>query len=212
METLLILGSLVSMLIFASFIWLIVNILRRKPKKAALITLIISIALLFGLISLAPDDLYIANEAPAAEEQPAPEASLPGVILDVTAFYYGDTTVSESQLIEIKGEPDEVEEWNYKGRTLTYPIRTLYYGNFRFNFHNGILHRISADDLKISFQRNEDLLGMFGLRRHMNSSVTADTAFAYRVKNAGVYEFWVTLGDGNYISSVRISFSQLFEQ
>lgn len=206
-----ILGSLVSMLIFASFIWLIINLIRRKPKKAALITLIISIALLFGLISLAPDDLYIANEAPATE-QPAPVASVPEVILDVTAFYYGDTTVSESQLIEIKGEPDEIDEWNYLGRVYKYPMRTLYYGDFRFNFHNGILHRISADSLKIPFQRHEDLLGMFGLKRYMNSIVAVNTAFAYRVKNAGVYEFWVTLGDENYISSVRISFSQLFEQ
>ena len=181
-------------------------------KKIKMVFLII----IFGLILV---NLIMENpENPGAvptsstTSSPSLESNDVEMVLDAMSFYDGNKTISESKLIELKGEPDEIEEWNYKRATdfLTYPIRTLYYGNYAYHFNNGMLHRISIHDAEIPYKNKEDILKMFGLKKYINSEVT-DTNFAYRVTNCGVYEFWVPIMDEDSLNAIRISYSSLFK-
>lgn len=179
-------------------------------KKIKMVFLII----IFGLILV---NLIMENpENPGAvptsstTSSPSLESNDVEMVLDAMSFYDGNKTISESKLIELKGEPDEIEEWNYKSVTKTYPIRTLYYGNYAYHFNNGLLHRISIDDVEIPYKNKEDILKMFGLKKYKNSEVT-DTNFAYRVTNCGVYDFWVPIMDEDSLNSIRISYSSLFK-
>lgn len=176
-----------------------------KKKMGCLVPFIVVICFMALVITLA---VVFSNQP--RNEQSSAESNDVEMVLDAMSFYDGNKTISESKLIELKGEPDEIEEWNYKSVTKTYPIRTLYYGNYAYHFNNGILHRISIDDVEIPYKNKEDILKMFGLKKYKNSEV-ADTNFAYRVTNCGVYDFWVAIMDEDSLNSIRISYSSLFQ-
>ncbi len=134
------------------------------------------------------------------------------VILDAKSFYSKNgATVTEDELIEMNGQPDNIEEWNFLGTTKSYPIRTLVYGIFRYHFNGGVLHRISSDDA-IPFSDKKDLLAMFGLNETSKSKIT-DTGYAFRVSNCGVDDFWIPTIDyeNKNFTALRISYSPLFE-
>ena len=176
-----------------------------KKKMGCLVPFIVVICFMALVITLA---VVFSNQP--KNEQSSAESNDVEMVLDAMSFYDGDKTISENKLIELKGEPDEIEEWNYKSVTKTYPIRTLYYGNYAYHFNNGILHRISIDDVEIPYKNKEDILKMFGLKKYKNSAIT-DTNFAYRVTNCGVYDFWVAIMDEDSLNSIRISYSSLFQ-
>lgn len=130
-------------------------------------------------------------------------------IFDATQFYVSkNATVSESKLIDILGDPDEIEEWNHETTSKSYPIRTLIYGNYKYHFNSDMLQRISIDE-EIPYESKDEILEMFGLKKYKNSSVK-DNNFSYRVTNCGVNDFWTQYSDGK-LNSIRISYGSLFD-
>ena len=131
------------------------------------------------------------------------------VMFDATQFYTSENeTVSENKLIEMLGDPDEVEEWNHETTSKSYPIRTLMYGNYKYHFNSDMLQRISIEE-EIPYESKDKILGMFGLKKYKNSSIN-DTNVAYRVTNCGVHDFWTQYSEDK-LSSVRISYGSLFD-
>ncbi|MEA4831608.1 hypothetical protein SDC9_83612 [bioreactor metagenome] len=133
------------------------------------------------------------------------------VILDATSFYRDNKTVNESQLIEMNGQPDSIEEWTYNGLSATYAIRTLYYGNYSYHFNHDMLQRISIDNAEIPYENKNDILTMFGLKKYSNTKIN-DLNVSYRADKCGVYDFWIPVMDEDSLDEIRISYTSLFEQ
>ncbi|WFD12250.1 hypothetical protein [Tepidibacter hydrothermalis] len=170
-------------------------------KKGKLIFLVIILMIVGGLV------FGISRVMNNPEKYQSSNVSS-NVIFDVTQFYASENaTVSESKLIEMLGDPDEIEEWDYKKLSKSYPIRTLIYGNYRYNFNSDMLQRISIEE-EIPYENKNEILEMFGLKKYKNSDVT-DTNSAYRVTNCGVHDFWTQYSDGK-LTNIRISYSSLF--
>jgi len=176
----------------------------KKKKSGCLIALVVVIAF-FAFATI----LAVIFSDKSKSEQSSTPADVK-VVLDATSFIDGNRTISESKLVEMKGEPDEIEEWNYKGLSKTYPLRTLHYGNYAFHFNSDRLQRISISE-DIPYANKDDILKMFGLKKYSDSKIT-DTNAAYRVSNCGVPDFWVQVMDNEKLSEIRISYSTLFEQ
>jgi hypothetical protein len=134
------------------------------------------------------------------------------VILDAMSFWKNEertATISETELIQRLGEPDAVEEWNYKtDGELEYPIKTLIYGDWRYNFNNNMVQWISADGLHIPYDSKDEILAMFNLKKYKNSEIT-DTGFAYRVQRCGIRSFWVAIMTDTELNSIRISYGDI---
>lgn len=185
---------------------------KKKSGCFGLLIVLFVISMIFSIgMAISENQNTEQSQAEPVEAEPV-ETEPIVLVLDAMSYIEGNTTVSESRLIEIKGEPDEVEDWNHNTGAKSFPIRTLYYGNFRYHFNNDMLHRISADDLKIPYQNKEDILTMFGLSKNINSRVSAETGVAYRVRNLVINDFWIPIMDENYLYAVRISYTALFEQ
>jgi hypothetical protein len=139
------------------------------------------------------------------------------VVFDATKFIVDDErTVTEAELIDMLGEPESIEEWNYQVyqelllREVEYPIRSLFYqgGTYEYKFNNDHLQRITIN-MDIPYNKKSDILPLFGLSEYSNSEIT-DTGVAYRVTNCGVYDFWVTKMDNQIIHNIHISYGNLF--
>lgn len=174
----------------------------KKGKVIGLIVAVVFIgAIGFGISRMAQNPENYQNDTPKTE-----------VILDATSFFISENeTVSEEKLIEMLGEPDEVEEWDFKTSSKSYPIRTLRYDNYGYSFNSGMLQRISIDE-DIAYENKDDILGMFGLKKYKNSKVN-DTNVAYRITNCGVHDFWIQYDDSEKtMNSIRISYGSLFSE
>lgn len=120
-----------------------------KPKKkhyGCLVALLIFLAM-SGIIT------FIGNQI---------DMSTP-VVFDAKRFIGEDgEPLGEQEVIEMLGEPDSIDEWNYKALTASYPMRTLVYGNYEYSFNNDILQRININE-SFPYSKKEDILEMFGL-------------------------------------------------
>jgi len=157
----------------------------------------------------------ISSDLPQPSESFSP-ANVAGVVFDAQQFMFIDSTtgnyltVSEKELIEMIGEPENIDEWNYKINGMVYPIRSLLYadGNYVYEFNNDHLVRIQIFE-EIPYTDKSELLGMFNLKREPHSEVV-DTGMAYRVYNCIVNDLWCTFNDDGTIYSTYISYADLF--
>ncbi|GHV06470.1 hypothetical protein FACS1894217_05220 [Clostridia bacterium] len=177
--------------------------MEKKKGKGCLKYVIIFVVLLggaiFGIVQLANN---------VQKEQDADKANL---VFDALSFFDGkDATVNEQKLIEKLGEPDSTEEWNYETGTKVFPIRTLVYDQYRYDFNSEMLQRIEIDGVDIPYTDKDKILALFGLKKYGYSVVT-DTGVAYRVKNCGVHDFWIPIMDEQNLKSIRISYGTLFD-
>lgn len=131
------------------------------------------------------------------------------VVFDALQYAVQDEkNISEAELIAKLGEPDSIEEWNYKtSDTAGYPIRTLHYGKTEYSFNNDALHRVTIWD-RMPYNKKKDFLSMFNLKKYANTTIN-DTGFYYRAYNCGVHDLWLEYDDAE-ISMVKISYSSLF--
>lgn len=171
-------------------------------KKGKLVFLIIVLLVVGGLV------FGISRMLGDPEKYQSANVSS-NAIFDATQFYASEkSTVSEPKLIEMLGDPDEIEEWNHETTSKSYPIRTLIYGNYKYHFNSDILQRISIDE-EIPYESKAKILEMFGLKKYKNSSVK-DNNFSYRVTNCGVHDFWTQYSDGK-LNGIKISYGSLFD-
>ena len=138
------------------------------------------------------------------------------VVFDAMQFVVDDErSITESELIAILGEPESVEEWNYKttelGRDMEYPIRSLFYddNNYEYMFNNDHLQRINIYK-ETTFADKDDILPMFGLKKYRNTKVK-DTGYSYRVSNIDIHDLWLYGVDENTVEGVKISYGDLFD-
>lgn len=136
------------------------------------------------------------------------------IILDINQFYNSDktNTITQENLISIKGNPNEIENWNYAvNESSSYPITTLYYPNGEsYSFYNGNLAWILIER-EISYTNKNSILSMFGLKYTKDSQKVADTNYALRYTDCGVSTFWIQGFNKNTFNWVKIVFSDTFK-
>ncbi len=153
-------------------------------------------------------DKYISE----AEQQMQTQTPTVNTVFNAPAFINrsDERTFTEQELINVMGEPDSIEEWNFISSTgLEYPIKTLYYDGNEYKFHNDTLRRITLVN-PIEYKSVNDFLDMFGCKKYANTTIN-DTGAAYRAYNCGVHDLWIGYENGK-TTWVHISYSDLFEK
>lgn len=163
------------------------------------------------------------SEEPSPEDSPHPhpsESHLPAgtanIVFDAQRFMFIDSTtgsyltVSEKELLDMIGTPDNIDEWNYESSGMVYPIRSLSYdnGKYVYEFNNDHLMRIQIFE-QIPYNEKSELLELFNLRKESNSK-TIDTGTSYRVYDCMVNDLWCTFNSDGSLFSTYISYSNLF--
>lgn len=136
------------------------------------------------------------------------------IILDVNQFYNskGTNTLTEDQLIKLKGKPKDTEKWKYKvSEKKSYSIKTLSYDNGEeYSFYKDHLAWIKIER-EIKFTSKNNILSMFGLKITKDTKKFADTNYALRYNDCGVASFWVQGIEHNTFNWVKIIFSETFK-
>ena len=205
----------------------------KKPKKKKKLKLWHIILAVFIIGALAPrsqdEDVtesaipteHLATQVilqdPARESPPEPTFEM---FFDASRFITDtSTTLTEAQLIEILGEPDATEEWNYTLPATPVPIKSLHYEpnensfyghTYSYHFNEGTLQRLSINGVQVPYARKSDILALFGLERNSNTVVAGDTGVAYRVEYCGVRQLWVQVMDERALQTIVIDYGDVF--
>lgn len=132
------------------------------------------------------------------------------IIFDAMQYWKdNNTTISENELVELLGEPDSIDEWNYKSFSKVYPIRQLNYGNYEYLFNNDLLQRINIYE-EISYKNVDDILGMFGLKEYSNTEIVNNNV-SYRATNCGVHDLWIPSKNEDSFDIVKITYGTIWE-
>ena len=147
------------------------------------------------------------------------ESNNSSIVFDALQYKFTDSvsgnflTSTESELVEILGDPEKIDEWNFRSGTgLEYPIRSLAYesGNYVYEFNNDRLVRIQIFE-QFSFENKADIPTMFGLEL-TGTSESLDTGATYKVTDCGVHELQCTFGRAaNTIDITFISYVDIFD-
>lgn len=128
-------------------------------------------------------------------------------VLDVNQYYKSSTeTISMDDLIKLKGEPEERQNWNYTTSTNTkIPLTTLSYENYTYDyiFKDNMLIRININK-DIQFNSQNDLFTMFNLTKHDITTIN-NTGSSIRIYDTSVPDLWCGIDD-NTIKWIKITF------
>ncbi|KOS68371.1 hypothetical protein AEA09_07245 [Lysinibacillus contaminans] len=138
-------------------------------------------------------------------------------IIDATKF----SRISSAQLIEIMGEPEYVDEYNWlvpsTGKEI--PAKTyIYEGNkYEFMVIEDAVTRMSIysgtymgyDDTSFEFKNDEDLFSMFNIQPSDDLKKVADTGAALRFTPVSekVAELWVLEIEKNNFGIAKITYN-----
>ena len=152
----------------------------------------------------------VAGIASISKEAREPKEPV-SVVFDALQYEVKEgQNITEDELVEQLGEPDNVEGWDYvTGSGRRYPIRTLYYNDEEYSFNNDGLQRVTLWK-EINYSNKNEFLKMFNLSKYKNTEIN-DTGSYYRAYYCGVHDIWIGYEDGK-ITMVKISYGDLFEQ
>lgn len=129
------------------------------------------------------------------------------IVFDAMQFYNDEKsdTITEQELVAIKGEPSKIENWNYEmNENTSYPITSYMYTDEdeEYQFYEGKLVVILITK-EIQYKSKNSILSMFNLS-NKNASKIVDNGSALRYKNCGVNDFWIQGFDNNTFNWVKI--------
>lgn len=131
------------------------------------------------------------------------------IVFDTMQFYNNNKsdTITEEELITIKGKPSKIEKWDYEiNENTSYPITSYMYvdKSEEYQFYNNKLAVILITK-KIQYKSKNSILSMFNLS-NKNASKIVDNGTALRYKNCGVNDFWITGFEDKTFDWVKIKF------
>jgi len=128
-------------------------------------------------------------------------------VLDVTQFF----RITSEQLIDLIGEPKEVDKWNYeKADGNVYPITSYYYdilGECEFLVIDNKVARLNINN-EMQFKNEKDIFRMFGIVITDNIKKVADTGYALRYSPVSdkVADLWITNINDKKFDNVKITY------
>ncbi|GFN35823.1 hypothetical protein [Tepidimicrobium xylanilyticum] len=178
---------------------------KKKPKGCLYIAIAFFVIVLLGAI--------IASISDNSSEQAIKEED---IIIDVSQF----SRISPEQLIEIMGEPDSKQEWNYKSSNgNTYPTITYVYnnGDYEFLIIDGkvVEFNIYSSENNIMKYTNEaSIFPMFGITPADTMLKVADTGSALRYESVTdkIDDFWIPIlnPEEGTIDAVKIIYDRTY--
>lgn len=111
---------------------------NKKPKKRGCLKIfLITLAVIFALIVVV---FVIAINSDTDTTNTDVSDANDNVIFDVTQF----ANVTPEQLVSIMGEPEDIDEWNYKSEKGDIPLTSYCYDNdnYEFIFHEGKISKL----------------------------------------------------------------------
>lgn len=114
-------------------------------------------------------------------------------IIDVTQYF----RITPERLIELLGEPKEIEEINFKSANgNTYPMTIYYYdtiGEAEFLLIDNAVVRLNIYK-EMQYNNERDIFKMLGITTTNNTKKTADTGVALRYSpvSDNVADLWIT--------------------
>lgn len=157
---------------------------KTKRGNGCLISVLISICVIAFIVS----NSYKSKDNTVSDQTP--------IVFDAARFWVDENgekrPMHEQEVISLIGEPESIEEWNYKtGIGLQYPIRSLSYngGKYIYEFNNDYLLRIQITE-PFEYTDRKDFIKMFNLSTYINTT-TDDNNINYRAYNCGVADLWL---------------------
>lgn len=139
------------------------------------------------------------------------------VVFDAARFWVEENgekrPMHEQEIISLIGDPESVDEWNYKtGTGLQYPIRSLSYegGKYIYEFNNDYLLRIQITK-PFEYTNKNNFIKMFNLSNYINTTID-DNNINYHAYNCGVADLWLMdITDTTIGTSYITYFSGVFD-
>lgn len=138
-------------------------------------------------------------------------------VIDVTQF----SRISSSQLIALLGEPESRSnyEWSIPttGKSIVGELFVYDQNKYEFILFDDSVVRLNVysgsfmgyDESKMSFNREEDLFSMFGIKPNSNLKKVADTgsALRYTPVSEKVAEVWIQQIEGSQFDIAKITYN-----
>lgn len=159
--------------------WLI----KKKNGKLVFISLISSILfLLLGIVSNSTVDFNNKNE----------------IIIDASQF----NNINPNQLVELMGQPELIEEWEFKlSENRSYDVKTYLYNDdaYEFMIIDNKVVRFTYNGQRIDYQNSIKLIRLFNLEIDDGIKLVREDSSIIRYQNVNNYvdDFWVTIFDDN---------------
>ena len=167
----------------------------KKFNKPTRIVITLLFIIMTGIVMVSPrnpqQDLEIQDVSSDIENK---DQHL--IVFDAAQFYTEENgeyrPFHESEVIELIGEPESIEEWDYTSPTgLIYPIRALTYedGEYVYEFNNDYLLRIQIFK-PFEYEERDSFIEMFNLPRYSDTTID-DNGLNYHARRCGVYDLWL---------------------
>lgn len=202
------LASIATIVLF--FVWLTARISKKPSKTKGKSTLYLLVSsILFLVVSLVING---TGDKPMSTVS-GDEQEKATMIIDANKF----SRISPDDLVEILGEPETKEEWEYdssNGQTYDAITWTYQSGNHEFLFIDGKVVRFTFYGTGETYKDKKQVLSLFGISPGADITLEADTGVAFRYRHvdqsAKIAEFWLTgdIGDDeeDSIGTVKITY------
>lgn len=152
------------------------------------------------------------DETEQAEQEEVEENYI-SIVLDISDYIIDSRPITSDELVEQLGSPEYTDNWTWKNNGKSYPIESYGYGDFEFDFYEGILTRISNPfGSDIPYEEDYEFIKMFNLENPSGgeSSNQYDVYWAYE---CGIVRTFRVLFDSSdsMITDVMITFSDIYE-
>lgn len=174
--------------------------MRRNGCFTFLIALFIICGILTLIAFLFGGDSLSTNNA----ESTSSNNSEIKALIDVNKF----ARITSEELINLMGDPEEIEDMNYKSPNgNTYPTKTYYYNENKYQFlviDNSVVRMNifsekynDKDGRSFEFKDEESIFALFSIKTSKNIEKIKDTNYAlrYHLVSDKIAEVWVPLMD-----------------
>lgn len=190
-----------------------VEIGKPKKKKGCLLKIVIFMLVIYGIGII----LFIIT---SKENGNSVNDTSSDFVIDVNQF----SNISTDELVELMGEPEDTESWDFDTAVGTFPTVRYTYENGRYEFleiDNKIV-RVTINSPKynaldaesFTYKNTDDLFSMFGIEESEDyiKITTADSALRLQRLTDDIDEFFIPSIDlaSNSFDMVQITFDQMY--
>lgn len=135
---------------------------------------------------------------------PANNNSNVETIIDVTQYF----RISPEKLVEMLGEPKEIEEINFDSSNgNTYPMTIYYYDDSEFLIIDNAVVRLNIYK-EMQYNSERDIFKMLSITTTNNTKKTADTGVALRYSpvSDNVADLWITNISDKKFNNIKVTY------
>lgn len=135
------------------------------------------------------------------------------IVLDISDYIIDSRPITATELVEQLGNPEYIDNWTWQNNGKSYPIETYGYGDFEFNFYDGVLTRISNPfGADIPYESVNDFIKSFNLE-NPSGGESSNQYGVYWAYDCGIVRtFRVTYDSSkSVITDMMITFTDIYE-